>query len=285
MKLYSYFFASLIALFVFSCQSNDDALPPVNYDQDEASLTSAGWKKVFEEDFSSDFSKWNVWNGGAYNNEYQCYRNDTNNIKIRNGVLIINAIKGNVTGPTTNNASTTKAFGFTSGRIESKTTISASTATPQVRVSARIKLPTGYGMWPAFWSYGDSWPQNGEIDILEARGNEPFIYGTNYFYGPTQQNLVSGAEKVIKSFTSLTEYWHVYEVIWEKESLTFYLDGKVVDTKLASTTSGQYIDKMFGKVQNVILNLAVGGDYFQLPDASTIQTGTMQVDWVRVYNK
>ena len=214
------------------------------------------------------------------------YTKDSSNIKIRNGVLNITAKKETVTGPVTNYTSDTKAFAFTSGRMESKATISANNTTPSVRVSARIKLPAGYGMWPAFWAYGNNWPQNGEIDILEARGNIPTVYASNYFYGTnTGQNLVSGAEKVINSSASLVQYWHVYEVVWEKNALTYYLDGKVVDTKLASSVSGQYIDDMFGKVENIVLNLAVGGDYFGDPDASIIQTGTMYVDWVKVFNK
>jgi beta-glucanase (GH16 family) len=83
---------------------------------------------------------------------------------------VINARSENVTGPTTPFDVTPKTFNYTSGRIESKANFSASSFSPVVRMMTRIKLPAGYGMWPAFWSYGDPWPTQGEIDILEARG-------------------------------------------------------------------------------------------------------------------
>jgi beta-glucanase (GH16 family) len=144
---------------------------------------------------------------------------------------------------------------------------------------ARIKLPTGYGMWPAFWSYGDPWPTQGEIDIMEARGNEPFKYQTAYWYGRRAGvNQASGTEGYITSTANLTSCWHVYEVIWAKNSLTYYLDGQIVDTK-----TGGYIPNFFRKTQRITLNLAVGGGFFGNPDSSTIETGTMQVDWVKVF--
>src|SRR6478735_2198015 len=117
MKLHSYLCVlMIISIISFSCQKTvkkEDPIPeeePVNYDQDVNSLTDAGWTKVFEEDFSSDFSKWNIWRGGAYNTEYQCYSSDPSNLSISNGTLIINAKKETVVGATSNGASTTKSF-------------------------------------------------------------------------------------------------------------------------------------------------------------------------------
>ena len=145
---------------------------------------------------------------------------------------------------------------------------------------ARIKLPAGYGMWPAFWSYGDPWPTEGEIDILEARGQEPMKYETNYFYGTTaNNNLVQNAASVITSSVSLQADWHVYELIWEQQSLTFMLDGQIVDVK-----TGSYVPSLFGKKEKIVLNLAVGGKFFTGLVASKIVPGTMQVDWVKVFS-
>ena len=146
---------------------------------------------------------------------------------------------------------------------------------------ARLKLPTGYGMWPAFWSYGDPWPTHGEIDIMEARGNEPYKYSTAYWFGRRSGvNSASGTEGSVTSDVSLTDCWHVYEVIWQKNSLTYSLDGK-----LAVTKTGGWISDFYKKTERITLNLAIGGLFFgnPPPSASSIVTGTMQVDWVKVF--
>lgn len=244
---------------------------------DEAALTAAGWTKTFEDNFDTDLSKWNIWYGGAYNNELQLYQ--PQNMTVAGSTLSIAARQQTVVGPTLPEDTTPRTFNFTSGRIECKTNVSANNTTPKVRMIARIKLPAGNGMWPAFWSYGNNWPTNGEIDILEAKGNEPFTYSTNYFYGrragvPLGGNFTS----VITSNVSLTDCYHVYEVIWQKASLTFLLDGQVVDTK-----TGGYVSNLFGKVERVTLNLAVGGNYVGNPPASSIVPGTMLVDYVKVF--
>lgn len=279
----------LFSILVISCKPKSEPTPTASspdYDINEQSLIQAGWTKTFDEGFDGDLSKWNIWEGGAYNNEYQCYTSSTTNVNLNDGVLKITAVKENITGNTTPSNTTQKTFDFSSARLESKSTYSASTTTPSVRFSSRIKLPSGYGMWPAFWAYGAAWPTNGEIDVMEARGNLPFQYGGNYFYGTTPGvNLVSGAGSDMTVTVDLTKYWHVYEVIWEENQLTYIFDGKIVKTLVSTSTAGQYIDDMFGKTQNVIVNLAVGGDYFQNPAPSTIVTGTMQVDWVKVFVK
>ncbi len=248
-----------------------------DYDLNESTLTSTGWTKRLDENFSSNLSQWNIWTGGAFNNELQHYQ--TSNLVLNNGILSIEAKRESVIGVTTPFDQTQKSFDFTSGRIESKTHFSASNSTPKVRMIARIKLPTGYGMWPAFWSYGDPWPTQGEIDILEARGNEPFKYHTAYWYGRRAGvNIANNTEATVNSATSLTDCWHVYEVIWEKNSLTYIFDGQVVVTK-----TGGWIPNFFRKSERVTLNLAVGGGFFGNPPASSIETGTMQIDWVKVF--
>lgn len=248
-----------------------------DYTLDETTLTGTGWTKIFEDDFTGGLDSWNIWTGGAYNNELQYYQGG--NLQLSNGILNIIARKETVTGSTTPFDATPKTFNYTSGRIESKVLYSASASSPKVRMIARIKLPSGYGMWPAFWSYGDPWPTQGEIDFLEARGQEPFRYQTNYFYGKTaNRNLVRNATTVINSSVSLQDCWHVYECIWSQNSLSFLFDGKVVDTK-----SGGYVPNLFGKKEKVVLNLAVGGNFFSTLDPAQIQTGTLQVDWVKVF--
>lgn len=249
-----------------------------DYDMDEAALINAGWTKTFEDNFSGDLSKWDVWASGAYNNELQYYSPD--NIEIVDGMLVITSKKETVTGTSQPGSSTSKTFDFTSGRMESKTKISANATSPKVRMMARIKWPSGEGMWPAFWSVGAAWPTNGEIDVLEARGHEPNLYHTNYFFGTEPgQNLVQNATGHITADDDLTSCFHLYELVWEENTLTSYLDGQVVEVK----TSGGYIDDLFGKNHSLVLNLAVGGDYFNNLDPATIQPGIMYVDYVKVF--
>jgi beta-glucanase (GH16 family) len=255
--------------------------PPVHgvcdYDVNESSIIAAGWTKTFGDDFTGGLSNWNTWYGGAFNNELQLYQ--ASNLSVTNGNLVISARHETVTGPTTPFDPTPKTFNYTSGRIESQTLFSANSSTPVVRIMARIKLPAGYGMWPAFWSYGDPWPTQGEIDILEARGQEDNKYQTNYFYGRTvNRNLVRGAEGFVTTDVSLQSCYHVYEMIWSQNDLKFYFDGVLV-----KTNSGGYVTSLFGKSEKITLNVAVGGNFFSNFDPSLIQPGTMYVDWVKVF--
>ena len=250
-----------------------------NYDRDDAALTSAGWTKAFEEPFSTNLSKWKVWTGGAFNNELQHYQES--NLQVADGMLSIGARRETVVGATTPFNPELSSFDYTSGRIESITHFSAGQKTPNVRMAARLKLPAGYGMWPAFWSYGDPWPTQGEIDIMEARGQLPFEFSTAFWYGRRSGvNQVPNSAVTIKTGSSLTDCWHVYEVIWAKDNLTFLFDGQVVDVK-----SGGMIPNMFRKQQRLTLNLAVGGNFFANLDPSQIQTGTMLADWVKVFTR
>lgn len=256
-----------------------------NYDLNDSVLLAQGYQKVFEENFSTNLNKWEVWNSGAYNNELQCYK--PANLQLLNGSLVITAKKETVTGYTDPDDHTTKTFHYTSGRVECKTSFSAAAATPKVRFAARIQLAPGYGMWPAFWTYGHDWPTQGEIDILESQGQYPFVYTTDYWYGATPgvaEPVTAQAGATITSDVNLTTCYHVYEAIWEKDSLTFLLDGKIVNVKRAKDPGGKFIPSMFGKLQHVTLNAAVGGDNFGPGfDPSKIKVGTTYVDWVKVY--
>jgi len=91
-------------------------------------------------------------------------------------------------------------------------------------------------------------------------------------------NTASNTESYITSAISLADCWHVYEVIWQKNSLTFLLDGQVV-----ATNTGGNIPNFYRKSERIVLNLAVGGGFFGNPAPATIQTGTMYIDWVKVF--
>lgn len=263
----------------------NELLNKEGYDLDEQELNDNGYRKIFEEEFSGDLSKWNIWNSGAYNNELQLYRPE--NLSVKEGTLIINAKKEKISGPALPENSNPKSYDYTSGRIESGFTFSASEQTPELRISARMMIPQGSGLWPAFWTYGEDWPTNGEIDIIEGIG-DPYSYITNYFYGKNPGNAQTVNALSVDRITTtanLSTSFHVYEVIWTKEKLVFLLDGKEVATKSAATEGGKYIPDFFGKLQHITLNLAIGGDIFEQLDPSTIQTGNLYVDWVKVFAK
>jgi beta-glucanase (GH16 family) len=258
------------------------ALTCTDYDIPSLDSRYNSWTPAFTENFASDLSQWSQWSGGAWNEELQLYQPD--NLEISSaGQLTITARKESepVLGDTNPYDATQKSFDYTSGRIESSAQFSASRSTPKVRMAARVRFSNDAGMWPAFWSYGDPWPTQGEIDILEARGQEPDRYQTAYWYGRRRGvNQVNWETSVsfIRPNISLTSCWHVYEVVWERNQLTFYLDGGEV-----AKNSGDYVPNMYGKKQRVTLNLAVGGLFFSGYDPFISNQGTLEVDWVRVH--
>jgi beta-glucanase (GH16 family) len=153
------------------------------------------------------------------------------------------------------------------------------------RVEARLKLPPGRGLWPAFWMLGANfgtagWPGCGEIDIMEARGQEPAVsHGS--LHGPGY----SGGAAVTKAYTlpsgTFTGDFHTFAVEWDQASLTYFVDDTAYQTVTKeSLLGGPWV---FDHPFFVILNLAVGGNYVGSPDTSTSFPQSMLVDWVRVF--
>lgn len=249
-----------------------------SYVYDETSLLANGWKKTFEEQFDNNLSKWRIWNSGAYNHELQLYQ--ASNLLMKDGILAIEARKEQSIGLKFPKNKTVASFGYSSGRIESKQLFSINEKHPKLRIMARIKLPLGYGMWPAFWAYGTPYPSQGELDIMEARGSEPEKYLTNFYEATKNEQVSEDHTAIIKHSTKLSDCFHVYELEWSKDVLKSFFDGKLVDTK----KNDSHIASLFKKRERLVLNLAVGGGFYPLLDSSKIQTGTMYIDWVKVYS-
>ena len=247
-----------------------------NFDFSDTTLTNAGWTKSFEDNFNTDLSKWSVYKGGQQH-ELECYQ--ASNLTIQNGILQIAAKNETVTGPSVVGGDSLKTFNYSSGWIVCKTPVSLSAATPKLRIVARIKTAAGYGLTSVFWSFGGNWPTNGEIDYVGAIGNDTKTYATNYFYGTAiNKNQVTNGELFNPTDGDLSTGFHVYEMEWSKDALTSYLDGKLVETK-----TGSYIADLFGKTEYISLNLAIGGLYYSNFDATKVQTGSMYVDYVKVF--
>ena len=297
MSRYIYKFISAIVLVLFfSCSPNDDNPPqeqpvtnPVTNNPDNSNDDSDNdnkdWELVWEDEFNGDLSDWNIWEGGAFNNEIQLYQKEQ--LTTNNGILTISTRKENVSGDTNPFDDTQKDFEYVSGRIETKVQYGPSDTNGEqnYRFMARIKLPKGFGMWPAFWSYADPWPTKGEIDVLEARGNQPNRFQSNIFYGSNAGTATSFAnEKTYANLPNLTDDFHIYELIWSKESLRILFDGKQVGIYIPNASN--QINSFFGSKQQIVLNNAVGGKFFPgTNSANYTNNAIMQIDWVRVYKK
>jgi len=171
---------------------------------------------------------------------------------------------------------------YTSGRINTRDGF----ARTRGRFEARIKLPVGQGIWPAFWLLGADigsvgWPTCGEIDIMEYRGQYPSVV-TGALHGPGYSggNSIGGYYSLGNG--SFNDDFHVFSVEWDSSSITWYVDDQAYMTlgpsDLPPGTSWVFNDDFF-----IILNVAVGGRYVGPPDQTTVFPQTMLVDYVRVY--
>lgn len=170
---------------------------------------------------------------------------------------------------------------YTSARIKTQGLFT----TTYGRVEARIRAPSGRGIWPAFWMLGADidevgWPACGEIDILELRGEEPdVVLGT--IHGPGY----SGGDSVgdeLSLDAPASDAFHVYAVEWDPAHITWFFDDQVVHTAHPGDVAGTWV---FDHPFFLILNVAVGGTFLDEPDESTPFPAVMGVDYVRVYQR
>jgi beta-glucanase (GH16 family) len=245
-----------------------------------------GYTLVWSDEFNGkdgslpDPSKWTYDIGGSGwgNHELEYYTNRAENARIEDGKLVITARQEAYTG--TDGAK----FNYTSARLKTEGLFSQTYG----RFEARIKLPAGQGIWPAFWMLGDNigaagWPKCGEIDIMENVGKEPGInHGS--LHGPSATNPTSDqtATITLPAGQKLSDDFHVYAAEWEPGMVRFYLDSNLYATFAASQwpAGGTWV---FDHRFFLIFNVAVGGDWPGSPDAATVFPQRMLVDYVRVY--
>ncbi len=248
-----------------------------DYQFNDTSLTNHGWTKTFEDNFDGDLSQWNVWTGGGFPGELQCY--ESANTQILNGSLQLTAQQQTVTGPKGISNDTLTTFNYTSGGVQCKTGISANASTPKVRIVTRVTIAAGYGMGTYIWSSGYNWPTNGSIEWSTSSGDETHQFHTNYSYGTVvNQNMATNAIEFNPTDADLSASYHVYEMEWTQNTLTSYLDGKMVQSK-----TGGDIPDLFGKTEYVTLNLTVGGPLYTDLNTGNMQMGTAYVDFVKVF--
>lgn len=232
-----------------------------------------GWNLAWSDEFngtSINTSNWKYETGGDGwgNNELEYYTNRSENARIENGNLVIEARKENYNG-----------MNYTSARLKSQGLKNWTYG----KVEARMKLPAGQGIWPAFWMLGEnisqvSWPKCGEIDIMEHINNESAIHGTIHWdstgnnthaqYGAASPNI------------DVTQY-HVYSIEWDASSIKWFVDGtQYLEANIANNINGT---EEFHKPFFILFNLAIGGNWPGNPDGSTPFPAKMYVDYVRVY--
>lgn len=239
-------------------------------------VTANSWKLVWEDDFSGstlDLTKWAYDYGeNWFHNELQAYTNLTKNVFLSDGYLYLRAYKEKY-----------RSKEYTSGRIFTRYTAGWYCG----RFEAMMKMPTGQGMWPAFWLLPVwlDWPFYGELDIMEYLGKEPYTqYGTAH-YANDYFNLKSKGGSY-KSGVLLNESFSLYALEWEPEVLRFYIN----DTNFFTFRKEERREGEFWPFDQeipfyIILNLAIGGGWPGPPDNTTKFPQDFIIDYVRVYQK
>jgi beta-glucanase (GH16 family) len=249
--------------------------------------TSASpWQLTWSDEFNApngsppDPAKWNIVTEGKGfgNNELETYTDRPANIQQQNGNLVITAQKENLTGPDG------VPRNYTSARINTQNHFTQKYG----RFEARIQLPTGKGIWPAFWLLGDDldtthWPDCGEIDILETIGAPDTMYST--IHGPGYSGSKGLSTKfALPAGQQVDNAFHLYAVEWSPDDIKFFFDNHLIVERtpadLPSNTKWVYDHPFY-----LLLNLAVGGLWPGNPDDSTVFPQRMLVDYVRVYSR
>ncbi len=230
----------------------------------------AAYTLVWSDEFdgsSVNLNNWTFETGGHGwgNNELQYYTNGLN-ATVSGGILTITARRENY-----ENRQYTSTRMITRGKREFR----------YGRIEARIQIPTGKGLWPAFWTLGANfgsvgWPRCGEIDIMEHVNTETRTHGYIHWDAGSGHASYGGTANV-----SNPTAWHVYAIEWDASGIRWSVDGVTfVEANILNNINGT---EEFHLPHFMLLNLAVGGDWPGSPDASTVFPAYYRVDYVRVY--
>ena len=249
-----------------------------------AGTGGAGWRLVWSDEFEGpagsavDPHRWTFDlgnNNGWGNYELEDYTNRTSNAALDGtGNLVVTARRETLGGQS-----------YTSARLLTQGKASWTYG----RFEARVKIPFGQGLWPAFWMLGDSiasvgWPACGEIDIMENVGKEPaIVHGTMHGLGPAGAYGVGGP-LALSGAARYADAFHLFAVEWEPDAIRWYVDEtQYFSTTRASIPAGA--TWAFNQPFFLLLNVAVGGGWPGAPDGTTVFPQTLTVDYVRVYQR
>ncbi len=244
-----------------------------------------GWTLVWSDEFDApdgsrpDPAKWvyDLGGGGWGNEELQTYTDRAENASIQDGHLVITARAERFTGGDGIAREYTSARLKTLGRF----------AQTYGRFEARIQVPRGQGIWPAFWMLGADfptagWPACGEIDVMEHIGREPaLVYGT--IHGPGYSGADGPSAHVALS-GPVADGFHVFAVEWEPGAIRWYVDDRLYATRTPADLPAES-RWVFDHDFFMLLNLAVGGRWPGYPDETTVFPQALKVDYVRVYKR
>lgn len=255
---------------IVSCSPTQAMLSPTPI------VAPEGWNLIWHDEFdgsSIDPANWSfdIGGGGWGNGEAENYTARPENARLENGMLVIESRQEKYEGSyyTSARLKTQGLQNFQYGRIE-----------------GRLKVPSGAGLWPAFWMLGSdfngsNWPDCGEIDIMEYIGKEPdLIFGT--LHGPGYSGAL-GLSKWNRQTYNIADNFHTYAIEWDPDQVRWYYDG----TQYFTVNRADVGDRewVFNQPFFLILNLAVGG---QLPGPvglDTVFPAQYLVDYVRVYQR
>jgi len=234
---------------------------------------NAAYNLVWSDEFNGTSIDQNNWtfeigtgSGGWGNNELEYYTSRPENARIESGNLVIEARKESYGG-----------MNYTSARLKTQ----GKRSFKYGRIEARIKLPQGQGLWPAFWTLGTdintvSWPRSGEIDIMEHVNTENRTHGFIHWDSNGGHASYGGPSHSI----DVTQY-HVYSIEWTSSAIKWFIDGvQFWEANIANSINST---EEFHKNHFLLLNMAVGGNWPGAPNASTPFPAKMFVDYVRVY--
>ena len=248
---------------------------------DNYKVDSGKWKLVWSDEFDEKELNLKKWTRqilpDPYNDEWQQYFDRKENAYVKDGFLVLKAIH------------TSKRHGedqYTSARLHT----GHKGDWKYGKIAARIQLPYGKGIWPAFWMLGSNineiggdtpWPKSGEIDILELYGSrDDGLVEANIHYDDNGHKMM-GAKAFKLPKGKFAQNFHVFEIEWDKEKIVWLVDGKkYCDVDISAQKYDEFREKFY-----ILLNIAVGGKHAGRPDDSTPFPQYMYVDWVRVYQR
>ena len=251
--------------------------------------TSGDWRLAWSDEFNGaagatfDRAKWVADTGGEGwgNQEREFYTTRTENVATDGaGHLVITAL---AEPDTTKYRCWYGGCRYTSARLRTQGLFDQAYG----RFEARLRIPRGQGIWPAFWMLGRDigtagWPASGEIDIMENIGREPnVVHGTVHGPGYSGAQGIGGADTLARP---LADDFHVYAIEWEPNEIRWYIDGRPY-FRLTPAQLPPGTRWVFDHPHFVIMNVAVGGGWPGDPDATSTFPQRMLVDWVRVWTR
>lgn len=312
MKLHYLSMIILVALLVVSCQSGEQAAPtsmpaatatatappastivptatgiptstPIATPIPVPATAQEGWELVWSDEFDGDAidpANWtyDIGGWGWGNGEAQYYTDRPQNARVENGLLVIEARQEKY-----------EDSYYTSARLITQGLRSFQYG----RIEARMKVPEGAGLWPAFWMLGNdfqrnpddpfdsNWPQVGEVDIMEYVGREPdLIMGT--VHGPGYSGA-GGLGRWNRQEYDIAGEFHTYAIEWDETGITWFYDGEPYYTLTPQDLNDR--EWVFNKEFFLLLNLAVGGQFAGTIGLDTKFPANLYVDYVRVYQR